>query len=335
MAGWGLIGASNIARQFMINAIDAQPDAEVIGVVSSDPERAAVYAREQHIPRHYRSLDELLSDPDISCVYISTTNEHHHDQAIAAAKAGKHVLCEKPLALSLADAREMVDACRAAGVVMATNHHLRNAGLHRRMRELVADGTIGRVLAVRVFHAVYLPESLQGWRIDNPAAGGGVILDITVHDADTVRFVLGDDPVEVTAMTATHGMGKSGLADTVMGVMRMKSGPLVQFHDAFTIKHMPTGFEVHGTEGSLVARNCMTQQPIGELVLRRGTDEQLIDDFARDDLYTRSVRNFMAAVNGAGQPSATAEDGLWSLATALAAAEAAKTGRIAQVSISG
>ena len=333
MTGWGLIGVSNIARQYMINAINAHADAEVIGVVSSSPDRAAAYAREQKLAKHYETLDDLLSDPEISCVYISTTNEQHHDQAIAAAHAGKHVLCEKPLALSLADARQMVGACHEAGVVRATNHHLRNAGLHRRMRDLVADGSIGDVLAVRVFHAVYLPEQLQGWRVDNPNAGGGVVLDITVHDADTVRFVLDDDPVEVTAMTASHGMGKRGLADTVMGVMRMKSGALVQFHDAFTIKHVPTGFEVHGTEGSLIARNCMTQNPVGDLVLRRGNDERAIDDFERSDLYARSVRNFMAAVKGTGQPSATAVDGLWSLATALAAAESARTGKVIPVNI--
>ena len=333
MARWGLIGASNIARQYMIKAINAQPDAEVIGVVSSNQERGAAFAAEQDVPRHYDSLGALLADSDIDCVYISTTNEHHHDQTIAAAKAGKHVLCEKPLALTLADAQEMVAACRKAGVVMATNHHLRNAGLHRRMRDLIEKGAVGEILAVRVFHAVFLPEFLQGWRIDSAAAGGGVVLDITVHDADTVRFVTGDNPTEVTAMTATHGMGKSGLADTVMGVMRMKQGALVQFHDAFTIKHMPTGFEVHGTEGSLVARNCMTQNPVGELYLRRGTEEREIDDFDRDDLYTRSVRNFMAAVNGTGQPSATAEDGLWSLATALAVAESAGSGRVVPVSI--
>jgi 1,5-anhydro-D-fructose reductase (1,5-anhydro-D-mannitol-forming) len=333
MARWGLVGASNIARQYMIKAINAQPDAEVIGVVSSNQERGAAFAAEQDVPRHYDSLGALLADSDIDCVYISTTNEHHHDQTIAAAKAGKHVLCEKPLALTLADAQEMVAACRKAGVVMATNHHLRNAGLHRRMRDLIEKGTVGEILAVRVFHAVFLPEFLQGWRIDSAAAGGGVVLDITVHDADTVRFVTGDNPTEVTAMTATHGMGKSGLADTVMGVMRMKQGALVQFHDAFTIKHMPTGFEVHGTEGSLVARNCMTQNPVGELYLRRGTEEREIDDFDRDDLYTRSVRNFMAAVNGTGQPSATAEDGLWSLATALAVAESAGSGRVVPVSI--
>ena len=85
----------------------------------------------------------------------------------------------------------MVAAAAAAGVVMGTNHHLRNAATHRTMRELIQAGAIGQPLAARVFHAVHLPPHLQGWRIDRPEAGGGVILDITVHDADTLRFRAG------------------------------------------------------------------------------------------------------------------------------------------------
>ena len=104
------------------------------------------------------------------------------------------MLCEKPLALNLADARAMVAECETRGVVMATNHHLRNAATHRAMREAIAEGRIGTPLFARVFHAVYLPPHLQGWRIENPQAGGGVMLDITVHDADTLRFVLDDEP---------------------------------------------------------------------------------------------------------------------------------------------
>ena len=334
MIGWGLIGASNIARQYMINAINAQPGADVVGVLSSSPERGAAFAAETGLARHFGSLDAMLADPSVNCVYVSTTNERHHDEAIAAARAGKHVLCEKPLALTLADAREMAEAARSAGVVMATNHHLRNSGLFRRMRDLVQNGAVGEVFVARVFHAVYLPPSLQGWRIDNPAAGGGVVLDITVHDADTIRFVLADDPAEVTAMTASHGMGKSGLPDTAMGVIRMRSGPLVQFHDAFTIKHMPTGFEVHGTNGSIVATNCMTQNPVGEMVLRRNGEERVIDDFDRNDLYARSVRNFISAAKGAGEPSAGVEDGLWSLATALAVQDSADTASARRVALS-
>ena len=93
---------------------------------------------------------------------------------------------------------------------MGTNHHLRNAATHRAMREAIIDGRIGKPLFARVFHAVYLPPHLQGWRIDKPEAGGGVVLDITVHDADTLRFVLGDEPVAVSAMTSHGGMAHEG-----------------------------------------------------------------------------------------------------------------------------
>src|SRR5438874_8140327 len=169
--GWGLIGASDIAATRMIPAIAAQPDSRVVAILSSQRERAHQYAERNGIPRAYDSLEMLLADPAVDVVYISTTNDRHKEQTVAAAGAGKHVLCEKPLALSLDDAQAMVEACRAAGVVLGTNHHLRNAVTHRTLRRLVAEGAIGAPLAVRVFHAVYLPERLQGWRVTAPAAG--------------------------------------------------------------------------------------------------------------------------------------------------------------------
>jgi len=326
---WGLIGASTIAKQFVINAIRQQGEGEVVGVMSSSLERARTYASENSIAETYSDLNEILSS-QIDAVYISTTNELHLEQALASARAGKHVLCEKPLALNSADARKIVAACADAGVVMATNHHLRNAGAHRAMREAIKQGKIGTPLAVRVFHAVYLPEFLQGWRINRPDAGGGVVMDITVHDADTLRFVLDDDPVEVTAFTQEGGMSKNGLEDGVMSVIRFKSGVIAQTHDAFTIAHAGTGFEVHGTSGSLVARDVMTQKPVGDIVLRNAQGEQALE-FDREDLYVRALRNFHAAVRGEGAPSASGIDGVWSLATAEAVINSAKTGRAVKV----
>src|SRR5215211_3320925 len=325
--GWGLIGASTIARSYMIAAINAQDSGRVVAVTSSDTERGPQFAAEHDIPHAHATVDDLLADPEVDAVYISTTNEHHEPQTLAAAAAGKHVLCEKPLALTLDGARRMVDACRDAGVVMGTNHHLRNAATHRMLRELIANGAVGRPLAVRVFHAVFLPDFLQGWRINRADAGGGVILDITVHDADTLRFVLDDEPVEVTAMTASQGMAADGLADAVMGVIRFRNGVLAQFHDAFTIKHTLTGIEIHGAEGSLLGRDVMTQMPKGEIVLRRGNTEERVDVSGHEDLYTRSVRNFTSAMLGRGEPSASGKDGIRSLAVALAVTESAQTGR--------
>jgi 1,5-anhydro-D-fructose reductase (1,5-anhydro-D-mannitol-forming) len=326
---WGLIGASTIAKQFMINAIRSQPDGEVVAVMSSSAERAAAYARENGIPIGFATVEDLLG-ADIDAVYISTTNELHLEQALAAAKAGKHVLCEKPLALTSADARRIVKACRDAGVVMGTNHHLRNAGAHRAMREAIAAGRIGRPIAARVFHSVYLPENLQGWRIARPEAGGGVVLDITVHDADTLRFVLGDDPVEIAAFTQAAGMAGGGLEDGAMCVWRFRSGLIAQSHEGFTTRFAGTGFEVHGSEGSLVARDVLTQKPIGSVILRTARGEEELG-FDREDLYTRSLRLFHAAIRGEGPPSATGEDGVWSLACAEAALESARTGRAAKI----
>jgi len=326
---WGLIGASTIARQFMINAIRAQADGEIGAVMSSNPERATAYARENGIPAAVSSLDALLGS-DIDAVYISTTNELHLEQALAAIKAGKHVLCEKPLALSSADARTMVATARAAGVVLGTNHHLRNAGAHRAMREAIAGGRIGKPVAARVFHSVYLPETLQGWRITKPEAGGGVVLDITVHDADTLRFVLGDDPVEVSAFTQSAGMAGSGLEDGAMCIWRFKLGLIAQSHEGFTTRFAGTGFEVHGSEGSLIASNVMTQKPDGSVLLRTAKGEEHLS-FDREDLYTRSVRQFHAAIHGKGQPAATGEDGIWSLASAEAALQSASSGKAIKI----
>ncbi|OBQ59369.1 fructose reductase [Mesorhizobium loti] len=313
----------------MINAIRAQADGKIAAVMSSSPERAQAYAVENNIPLAVSTLDELLGE-DVDAVYISTTNELHLEQALAAIEAGKHVLCEKPLALASADARRMVAAARDAGIVLGTNHHLRNAGAHRAMREAVAAGRIGRPIAARVFHSVYLPENLQGWRITKPEAGGGVVLDITVHDADTLRFVLGDDPVEVSAFTQAAGMAGGGLEDGAMCIWRFKSGLIAQSHEGFTTKFAGTGFEVHGSQGSLIASDVMTQRPGGLVLLRTAEGEEQLS-FDHEDLYVRSVRQFHAAIHGGGQPAATGEDGVWSLASAEAALQSANSGKAVKI----
>lgn len=327
--GWGLIGASNIARSFMIDAIRAQSGHKIVSVMSSSESRGQAFADEFGISNADTSVDALLARDDIDAVYISTTNELHFEQAIAAAKAGKHVLCEKPLALTLDHAVDMVKACKQHGVVMATNHHLRNAATHQRMRQLIQDGAIGTVSAVRVHHAVYLPEFLQTWRT-NAVAGGGVILDITVHDADTLRYLLNEEPVKVNTLTQSAGMSET-LEDGVMTVWKFESGVLAQIHESFTTKHVNTGLEIHGSTGSILATNCMTQNPIGDVVIQRRSDngdlQQERVDIEHHNLYIESLQKFSNAMRGDGEPSATGEDGVKSLAIALAVKASADSGQ--------
>src|SRR3989442_6973214 len=177
--GWGLVGASTIAHEWVIDAIRAVPDNEVVAVFSTDPERGARYASSHRIPSTCASLSALLRDPQVGAVYVSTTNEMHRTQTVEAAAAGKHVLCEKPLALSVAEAREMIDACGRAGVVLGTNHHLREAASHRKIRELIRSGAVGEPRFAKVFHAGLLPPPLQGGRLRAPGTGPVAIRGLT------------------------------------------------------------------------------------------------------------------------------------------------------------
>lgn len=327
---WGLVGASDIAATRMIPAM-RRLGHTITGVYSSSPERATAYAAANQIEHAAPTLEALLHRDDVDAIYISTTNELHLAQTLAAAAAGKHVLCEKPLALSLPDAWSMVDACDAAGVVFAANHHLPGAATHREIRRLVAAGAVGRPLAVRVFHAVQLPERLQGWRLSTPSAGAGVILDITCHDASVTNALLGT-PVEAAALTARQGPWAAAVDDAVMSVIRYEDDVLVETHDAFTIPHAGTGLEVHGTDGSIVATDVMTQDPIGTVVLRDASGVREIDIQTRPDLYETALEAFARAVAGDGRPSVTGVEGVHALAVALAVQEAARSGRCAPIS---
>jgi len=324
--GWALIGASTIAREWMVDAIRAQAGNAVVAVMSSNAARAAAFAAANNIASAYTSIEEVLADPAVGAVYISTTNQFHAQQAIAAAAAGKHVLCEKPLALTMADGHAIVEACRNNSVVLGTNHHLRNAASHRAIRELVRAGAIGTPLFARVFHAVKLPEHLQGWRVNQPGAGAGVILDITVHDVDTLRFILDAEPLEAIAMTAQSGLSSDTIEDGVMAVLRFDNGVLAQLHDAFTVAYAETGIEIHGSAGSIVGRNVMTQQPVGEVVLRDSKGEHVIP-ILHVNMYEQSLAVFNQAIRGVGAPAATGADGLRALAGALAVLEASRTGK--------
>jgi 1,5-anhydro-D-fructose reductase (1,5-anhydro-D-mannitol-forming) len=324
---WGFVGASLWASTYMVPAVQAVPGARAAGVFSSSPERGERFAESAGLERAYESLGAMLGDPEIDVVYVSSTNDLHAEQTIAAAGAGKHVLCEKPLALTVADAERMREACERAGVVLGTNHHLRGAPTLGAMRQRIEAGAIGEIVAARVFHARLLSEEFRGWRLERPEAGAGVALDVTVHDVDVVRFLFDDEVAEVTALTANQGLAAAGVEDSAMGVLRMRGGQLVSFHDAFTVPDAGTGVEVHGAGGSLIGTDVMSPDPVGQVFLRRGEEVEEIDIPERRPIYELAVERFDAAVRGEGEPLASGEDGIAALAVALAALESARSGR--------
>jgi 1,5-anhydro-D-fructose reductase (1,5-anhydro-D-mannitol-forming) len=321
--GWGVIGASSFADEVMVAALNRPGRSNVVALHSTSAKRLSEFAEKHQIPERHKCLDELLADPKVNATYVSTTNDRHAAQVCAAARAGKHVLCEKPMATNMPDARRMRDECTDAGVILAVNHHVRCQDTVRAMRTMIKAGTIGTVLAARVAFLECLVEHRRTWRTDRPETGAGVILDLSVHDVDTLRYLLDDEIVAVTAMATTQGVALPPTEDGVVGVFRTRRGVLISFHDAFTVGHAGSALEVYGTTGSLIGRDLLGATPAGEVILRRGQHTETIALTNRADPYVRTVDAMLDAILHGDKPLATADDGLMALAVALAVRDSA------------
>lgn len=327
---WGLVGASDIAATRLIPAMRALGQ-QVSAVSSSAGPHARAFAETHGIAAVHSDLRDMLARDDVDGVYVSSVNEAHHDQVLAAAQAGVHVLCEKPVAVSVPDATEMADACDAAGVVLAVNHHLPAMGTHRMIKDLVAEGAVGRVLSVAIRHTGLLPARLAGWRLDE-RPGGGVVLDIATHDASTVDAFLGTVPTEVTAIVTAHGERPSSSPDSSLAVLRY-GDVLASFHDSFATPFTPSLVEVHGTEGSIRAPEIMTPDPIGEVYLSDSRGERLIEVVDRGNAYERTIRHFVRATRGDGEPIVDGRAGIRALAVAVGIQDSARSGQRVELDV--
>ena len=330
----GLVGASNIAMTWMLPAFAAL-SIRVSGLYDNEPRRFSYWA-DSGVEDQTTNLDQLLAS-DIDAVYISTRNDQHLAEAVGAADAGKHILVEKPMALSVGDAQAMINAADRNGVVLAVNHHLVASPLHTTGRQLVADGRIGRLVGARINNAGTLPIYLRGWRLSG-APGAGVILDLTVHDASILNPLIGAAPLEVTAMAATQAAwNNSSAADSVMSVIRYGPGSggidrLAFTHDSFTVAAPSSYLEILGDGGAIVIRDAMNQDTAGTVELHTSEGVVPLEVDCSDDLYQILLRAFLDAIRSDGRPTVTGGEGMLALEVALAAKQSAAEGRAVHLS---
>ena len=272
MIRWGVLGAASIARRRVIPAIQVSRNSRVTAIASRDPARAHALARDLQIAVVHDTYDALLTDPNVDAVYIPLLNHEHHAWTIAAARAGKHILCEKPLAMNAAEAEEMVAAARAAGVLLTEGFMYRFHPRVVRLFELVRAGAIGEV---RLIHSIFTigPLPPGHTRLD-PTLGGGALMDLGCYAVNLARQVYGEEPESVTALA--H-IGATGVDETFGGVLRFPGGPLCVF-DVSIAGQLSVQYELIGTAGRLVVPHGFrpeTNQPT-ELVLERGMEREVI-----------------------------------------------------------
>lgn len=194
---WGVIGCASIAMRKVLPAMKQASNCDILAIASRDPAKAAAAAAELDIERHYGSYESLLADPDVEAVYVPLPNHLHAEWTIKAAEAGKHVLCEKPLALTAAEATTMVDACERAGVSLMEAFMYRLHPQWVRARELVESGRIGELCAIEASFAYHNTDPAN---IRNIAEmGGGALMDIGCYPVNVARMMFGGEPADVHA----------------------------------------------------------------------------------------------------------------------------------------
>ena len=336
--GWAIVSTGRHPDQKMAPAINADGGSAIAAVVSRDAARARAFA-DKHgaaAASAYDDYDAMLADSAVGAVYLASPNHLHAEQTAQAAAAGKHVLCEKPMALTLADCRRMVDACRSAGVRLGVGFHLRAHPGLQRLRALVAEGALGAVSmaaanwarGVRGQTAPPPRPPGQEWWEEPAMAGAGVMMATGVHCVDALRYALGREVVEVAAMNdASPG---APLENLLAMLLRFDDGSIGQVTTSRRTPDWPSqDVAVYGSGGRGALVGGVDTTLTGELVVdaQSAQERTAFDPPDAIAMYTRQVEAFRRAVEEGGEPLATGEDGLRAADITLAMVESARTGR--------
>jgi 1,5-anhydro-D-fructose reductase (1,5-anhydro-D-mannitol-forming) len=315
----------------MAPAIARHPDSRLLGVASSSAARARVFAETHGIERAYESYASLLDDNDIDIVLITTPNGLHAEQVIEAAAAGKHILCDKPLATSVADAQQAVEACRDAGVKLGINFEFRHAQPFIDIRDVIRAGTIGEVQTVHIESCGGVVP-LAGWHTDPDLAWLGVTANTGVHIYDLLRFLLGTEVYELVVMMDVGRRAAAEMETTSLALLRLDNGALAHVAASQSSPQPVNDFVIHGSGGRIDSRG------LGSLarLLRSGTPQVEVRvttdrgvetrDYDVSDVFERSVAAFAQAVASDSEPSPSGVDGLISVGVLEAVVKSARDG---------
>ncbi len=336
---WGVIGAGGIAdRRTIPEGIIGAEKAELVAVQDIDAQRIEEVAAKYGVAKYTTEYD-LLNDDNVEAVYIATPNQLHHGQVLAAAAAGKDVLCEKPLALTLADCEEMVAACQDAGVKLGINFMMRFHACHTAIKDLIEAGDLGTPVMGRAELTCWYPPIPGAFRQDPALGGGGAFADMGNHCVDLLEMFFGR--TERVSCFIGNLVQDYPAEDTAVALLEFQSGAKGIVDALFNVPDAAArnALEVYGSKGSVVAFGTIGQASGGSIttVLETG-DKQYDAAQARDEdpsqiiepepvnIYAAHINAFCDAIENDTVPPISGEDGIWSHKVIEACYKSAQTG---------
>jgi predicted dehydrogenase len=322
-----------IAQRAHLPGYAACDEAEVVALASGSLDRAREVAAEAGISTIYERWQDLVADPAVEAVDICAPNHLHAVMAVAAANGGKHVLVEKPMALSLPEADAMIEAARAAGVLLMVSHNLRFVPIYAEVKRIIASGEIGRPLAGRGVFMHAGPDEFWGaeseWFWDE-RAGGGSLLDMGVHMIDLMRWYFDERVVEVTAMTSRL-VKPTPFDDNAVVVMRFAGGALASVQSSWTARPEPDRqVTIHGEDGH-VAMGRTQAEPLFVHVRDETGTRRYAPAIPASTAARSPFAHFANCIRSGERPLIDGEEGRRTLAVTLAAYESASAGRAVKI----
>jgi predicted dehydrogenase len=310
---FGIIGYGHFAERAIAPAILSARHAELVAISKRSREEAESAARLLGIPHAFDRVEDLVACPDVDAVFVVSANARHAADTICAARGGKHVIVEKPMAMNARECEEMIATCRASDVRLMVGYMVRLSPAVRLVRERIQSGAIGRVTFVHAQFAFDGRNSPRPWLTDRRLAGGGPLFDIAVHCLDTVRFVLGEEVVGVQAAFQPRPT-EERTEQTSHLTLRFASGLLGSIYTSFEVGVRGTRLQVMGTEGTLVLEDFTRGTVETSVRMVRvnpgGADEVSVQPVSVPNLYVEEIERFAESVLDGTPIPIPAEEGL-------------------------
>ncbi|ETX04858.1 MAG: hypothetical protein ETSY2_26355 [Candidatus Entotheonella gemina] len=331
--GWAVISTGRHAENKIAPAIHAAPHAELVAVCSRDQQRADAFAERHGALAAYDSIESVLQDSRVDAVFIVSPNALHASQTIQAARAGKHVLTEKPMATSVEDAIAMIQVCRQHGVMLGVGFHLRTHPAHLeilRVLQQQALGTIALLNGQWGFGArgqvmpPPRPPLQQWWEEPELIGGASTMMGTGVHVVDLYRFLLGQEIVELTAL-ADGQTPNQPLEQLLTMSLRFEDGPLATICCGRRLPDSLNDLVIYGSDGRVASRGTLWEAREGSLEIVSETVNTTADyPHAFLANYIDELEDFYYAVTEKREPAATGLDGLRAVEVTLAMITAAR-----------
>lgn len=320
---WGILSTAKI-NQALIKPLRASKRTRLLAVASRSLSTAEAYAREWEIPRAHESYEALLADPEIDVIYNPLPNHLHSEWTIKALRAGKHVLCEKPLALTLEEVDAMTSAAQETGKVLAEAFMYRHHPQTLKAKELIDAGAVGKLQLIKGAFSFVLNR--EGNYRFYKEMGGGSIWDVGCYPISYARMIVGEEPVEVFGWQVA---GAHGGDESFYGQMRFGNGAHAQFDCGFK-SPFRSHMEIVGTEGVLNISSPFKPGLKSEMILTRGNEQEIIK-VKGQELYLGEVEDMCDAVLENKSPRISLLDSRRNTAVILAFLESAQTGKMTPI----